>query len=177
MSWDQEADLSWGGKQEVLRQYFDARPYAYVFETGIWNGQGSCFQFSDRARVTAIEINPESCEQARRNHPTSRIVQGDSATELAALLTYCPAPAFFWLDAHLVAESGEENSSSLAEELEAIMAWEHGAASTVLIDDVRMMGREGWPSIQDTLEQTAGFWDQETKADIVRLTPRKTNGS
>lgn len=171
MSWDPPADLSWGAKQEVLREYFHRYPYDYVFETGIWNGQGSCFQFCDRARVTAIEINAESCAAARVNHPTARIVEGDSATELGELLSFCPAPAFFWLDAHLVAEAGEENSSSLEEELQAIMLWEHGAASTVLIDDVRMMGREGWPSIEGTLEQTKGFWDQETKDDIVRLTP------
>ncbi len=179
MNWDTAADLTYGQKFELVKDYFDRYPRSYVFETGIWNGMGSTFQFAERARVTAIETNLDSCELAQRNHPLVRVVHGDSATELPELLSFTPDSAFFWLDAHLVAESGEENHSPLIEELEAILAWEHAADSVILIDDVRMMGREGWP----TLDQVWNFnrlriedgpvWNWDVAADIVRLTPRE----
>lgn len=169
MSWDQQADLTWGAKQAVLAEYFDRFPRDVVIETGCWNGQGSCLQFAHRATVYVIEHDPGFCELARSSPWT--VIEGDSATELPALLRLLDRPAFFWLDAHLVAEAGEENHSPLLEELDAILAWPHAAQSVLLIDDVRMMGRDGWPTIEEILSVASSTWQDRTVADIVRFTP------
>lgn len=169
MTWDPPSDLSWAAKQEVLAEYFDRYPRKFVVETGCWNGYGSCLQFADRAEVFVIEAVPEFCVTARKSAWT--VIEGDSALELPKLLTILPEPAFFWLDAHLVAEAGEENHSPLLEELDAILAWPHAAESVILIDDLRMHGREGWPTVAQVWKVCAGTWSLEEGQDILRATP------
>ena len=119
-----------------------------------------------------MEANDASAAIARARGFDVRT--GDSAYLLPMLLASRNGPAFFWLDAHLVEEAYEENSSPLDAELAAILAWPHAAGSVVLIDDVRMMGREGWPAVRGVLEQAyvrPGHWAMEVKDDILRLTP------
>jgi hypothetical protein len=176
MSWNPAADLSYAGKQEVLLDYWQRfGPFKFVIETGIWQGRGSCMEFrSSATEYVGIEVDNESAAQARADGWDVRT--GDSAHWLPVLLASRNAPAFFWLDAHLVAEAGEENHSPLIDELAAILGWPHAAESVVLVDDVRMMGRDGWPTIVDVLQRVGighlGTWDADVRADILRLTPR-----
>jgi len=172
VNWNPDADLNHADKAKVLVDYFDRYgPFRYVLETGIWQGQGSCYQFEPYAEVVAIESDPESAALAREAGHDVRT--GDSAYLLGMLLASRDAPAFFWLDAHLVAEAGETNYSPLMWELAAIRGWPHAAGSCVLIDDVRMMGREGWPSL-DAVLAVADPWDIDVSDDIVRLTPKSS---
>jgi len=97
---------------------------------------------------------------------------GDSAERLPDILRMLSDPVLFWLDAHLVAEASEINSSSLMGELDAILGWPHARQSVVLIDDLRMMGREGWPTIEHVRVKVGNVWVREEKDDMMRLTPR-----
>lgn len=163
-------------KQLVLAEYWERfGPFRFVVETGIYNGQGSCYQFEDRAEVMAIEADPESAAAGRYGGHDVRT--GDSRTLLPRLLASRDGPALFWLDAHSVSETDAPGDSPLLEELAAIIAWPHAAGSVVLVDDVRLMARDGWPSLVDVwnlcLRMTgrSGFWDWNDHDDILRLTP------
>ncbi len=174
MTWNPQADLNYQGKQAVLAYYWHRYgPFRFIIETGIWQGNGSCMQFrSPDSEYVAVESHDGSAAQARARGFDVRT--GDSAVLLPMLLASRNRPAFFWLDAHLVEEAYEENTSPLAAELAAILAWPHAAGSVVLIDDVRMMGRSGWPSVQEVLAQAyvdTGFWSVEVRDDILRLAP------
>ncbi|HEY1584203.1 MAG TPA: hypothetical protein VGH63_00875 [Polyangia bacterium] len=59
----------------------------------------------------------------------------------------------------------------LLDELRAIMHWTYAEDSVVLIDDVRMMGREGWPEASEVEELCALLWNVETRDDVIRCVP------
>lgn len=162
-------------KAATLREHFDRYgPFKFVIETGIWNGYGSCEQFQPEAEVVAIELDDERAQLGRARGLDVRT--GDSAAILPTLLASRNAPALFWLDAHLVAEAHEINHSPLLDELAAIRDWPHASGSVVLIDDVRMMGRPGWPSAKqviDYIAQRCPWWDRELRDDIFRAVPRR----
>lgn len=170
------AHLPQGAKQQLLRDYWRRfGPFRFVIETGVWNGSGSCMQFAGEAKYVAVEVNEESARAGRAAGYDVRT--GSSEEWLPFLLSSRDGPALFWLDAHLVAEAGEENHSPLLEELRAILAWPHAAGSVVLVDDVRMMGRPGWPSLLDVWNLwpdnngPEGVWRWDVRDDILRLTP------
>ena len=172
MSWNPPADLSYAAKQMVLAAHFDEFPRGVAVETGLYNGRGSCYQFLGRARVVCLDVSLEQCEMARQ--AGCEALAGDSRVTLPRLLRALDEPAFFWLDAHAVVEAEEENDSPLYQELEAILAWRHAPRSVLLVDDVRMMGRVGWPSIADVgwlVRERAPFWRATVQADILRLLP------
>lgn len=169
-----EPVLTGAGKRELLADVYARYPRPYVVETGIWNGQGSCTQFLDRATVFAIETDETSCAMAEASYRDLRVCRGDSATILPNILQPMDAPAFFWLDAHLVSEADQENHSPLMAELDAILNFDHAPDSVVLIDDVRMMGREEWPSLEQVQEwhlKNARWWSWEVRDDVIRLLP------
>ncbi len=181
VSWTPSADLSYQAKQLVLVEYWQRYgPFRFIVETGVWQGNGSCMRFAQQATQTdpgseyvGVELDRGSAELAWRRGFDVRV--GDSAELLPGLLAARNGPAFFWLDAHLVVEAYERNHSPLRAELAAILAWPHAAGSVVLIDDVRMMGRDGWPGLRELLEQAyvrPGLWQVELREDILRLTPR-----
>lgn len=166
-----EAVLSGGAKAELVASYYDRYPRNTVIETGIWNGHGSTFGLAPRARIFAIESDPERAAQAYGMHPEIEVICGDSGSWLTVVLSNLHEPALFWLDAHTVAEAGEPNHSPLMAELDAILAWPHAAESVVLIDDVRMMGRDGWPTCEEVVRAACETWEVLIQDDVLRLTP------
>lgn len=168
-----EPVLSAGTKQLILSDYLDRFPRDVVIETGIYNGHGSTFHLVDRADVYAIERDHASCDLARNLHPGVIVWNDDSATFLADILGMLDRPALFWLDAHCMVEYDTLDSSPLSFELQAILEWPHCRDSVVLIDDLRLMGRPGWPTLEELREWLAVPWWTYTELDdVLRLTPR-----
>lgn len=160
--------LEGGGKVQVLRDYLQKTGLRTLVETGLYEGRGSggsCLDLLDS--LVIIDISPDNCDKAGRNYPSARVIQGDSGEVLPAILPDL-GPALFWLDAHAVTDDLEENHSPLLAELDAILAWPHAAQSVVLIDDVRMMGLPGWPTLDDVLALSDG-WEATVKDDILRF--------
>lgn len=171
MEWEPEADLAYGEKIQVLRAYASEYKLTTMVETGLYNGSGSGMQMRDLIeQYIVVDIDIEQIKAAK-SRGADKVWWGDSAEQMPRLLRTLDGPALFWLDAHLVAEAGEQNSSSLSGELAAILAWPHAAASVILIDDLRMFGREGWPTLTGLREQVAGWWELLEADDIMRLTP------
>jgi len=94
----------------------------------------------------SIEADPELAEMARERFAGPYvydvwIVTGDSADILQQLCPFLPVPTTFYLDAH------REGYNPLLLELSAIAGSPHHERHTILIDDVRMFGREEWQYI------------------------------
>ena len=170
-NWNPPADLTYAAKRDVLAAYFHEYGFTRVVETGLYNGQGSSYQFIGQATVVVCDLRQEWCDQANREG-VSLAVCGDTRDTFEGVLRFLTGPALFWLDSHLVVEAEEENDSPLESELAAILPWEHAARSVVLIDDVRMFGRSNWPVIEDVVLMCEPMWDVTVKDDIVRCVPR-----
>ncbi len=173
-----EIVLGWQEKHRLVYEY--AQPYGILVETGLYNGGGATTTIANMHRgegpltLYALDISRGNVDKARA--AGVQAFQGDSAVMLPQLLERIQRPACFWLDAHTASEGDEEDHSPLMAELDAILAWPHAAASTVLVDDLRMYGREGWPSLKEIL-LALGFpflclWGLQESDDILRLTPR-----
>ncbi len=167
-TWVPDADLNYDAKLGVIRSY--AGGYSWLVETGLWDGWGSGMRLEwSKDRYVALDVSAANVTEALRKGYYA--VLGDSGENLPDVLEELTEPALFWLDAHLVSEVNEPNHSPLIREMEAIIAWPHHATSTLLIDDVRMMGRDGWPTVEQVLEVGRAVWDYELRDDIVRFTP------
>lgn len=164
-------------KHAMVHSY--AQPYRVLVETGLCNRQGATITHAAEFRCYAIDLQRENVTAARE--AGVQAFEGDSALLLPQLLARLKEPACFYLDAHCVSEAGEEDTSPLLAELAAILDWPYAEESTVLIDDLRMMGRDGWPSVEDVRRamrfQVGGglvisVWHREERDDVMRLTPR-----
>lgn len=132
--------LSWFVRESGLRT---------LVETGLWRGHGSGMDvWSDGLldRYVAVEIDPDSCAQAALAYPYAEVVCGSSDIMLPSVLETLEGPAVFWLDAH--DPHNPRVRMPLIGELAAIVAWEHGPQSWVMIDDLPLLGRfTFWPTL------------------------------
>lgn len=168
-----EPVMSAGTKQLLVNDYLTRFPRDVVIETGIYQGHGTTFHLTELASVYAIEQDAESCKMATTIHPNVCVVPGNSAAQLPRLLRRLDTPALFWLDAHCMVEYDSFDSSPLSFELEAILQWPHCRDSVVLVDDLRLMGRPGWPALQELRGWLAvPWWSYQELDDVLRLTPR-----
>lgn len=167
-----EVVLGWQEKHALVLEY--ARPYGVLVETGIYNGGGATTTIAGNhpgeLALWAIDISRGNVDKARAAGVEA--FEGDSSVMLPQLLERVDGPCCFWLDAHTASEAGEEDHSPLMAELDAVLAWPHARASTVLIDDLRMYGRDGWPTLEHVRVKVLNVWVREERDDIMRLTPR-----
>lgn len=133
-------------KEEVLRKY----PNKNFVETGTADGDGALLASSIFDCVYSIEIDSKMQER-NRNRLMQQIVEGkiilitgDSGLSLQKLIPALTEPTTFWLDAHF--EKRQESMRSwcpLYEELE-IIGKSPIKNHTIMIDDMRVVGRSLW---------------------------------
>ena len=170
-----EPTLNVAGKSELVAGYAARYGFSTLIETGLYNGSGTGMRL-DRlalgiAAYFALDNNVANIIAAERTDPGALCLFGDSGETLPALLAALEAPALFWLDAHTNTEIGDPIAGTpLGGELLAIRAWDHGAASVVLIDDARLIDGPGWPTMR-VVRALASPWTFELADDVIRLTP------
>jgi hypothetical protein len=129
------------------------RPSVFV-ETGTYHGDTVAAVKDMYARVISIEVDETLYKKACTrfaNDKNIRIVHGDCAREMPAILATLQQPAVFWLDGHY---SGEDTGKGEVED-PILISLKQIAASTVrehviFIDDARTFdGRDGRPDISD----------------------------
>ena len=163
------------GKIDLLRATATAHGLRTIVETGIYSGHGSSMEMLDLCpTVYLLDYDKDNCAAAMRACPTATVVCGDSKWTLPTVCRKLTEPTLFWLDAHLIEEDGPLTHlypCPLIDELEAI--WELAPiGSVILIDDLRMMGENGWPTIE-RLRQAAGVWEHRDEIDdVMRLSGR-----
>jgi hypothetical protein len=167
-------------KARTLLGYGRRNGLRTLVETGTYRGHtvAACSGHFDR--IYSIELHPGLYEQARHRFagdPSVTLVQGDSCEALMRLGPEIEGPALFWLDAHHSSGGTAKGAHDPPLEWELRAVLERGEPDVVLIDDARLLGRDGWPSLEDVRRLLAGrAGELEVRDDIVRiaLTPTAT---
>lgn len=158
-----------GRKVEILRFAAVTSGLHTMIETGLWNGRGSGMSLLEDGTLStyyALDIQPDNCTQGKRECPGATVVCGDSRWTLPTVLGQLAGPALIWLDAHWLEPTEGFTTCPLLWELSCIPAHH-----TVLIDDVRLMGEPGYPTL-DELHKFAARWNVTESEDIMHLTPK-----
>lgn len=156
-------------------------------ETGTYMGDTIEYLKHDFNRLFSIELNEDLAAKAAKRFSSEtkiRIVQGDSATQLASILSDIQTPVVFWLDGHYSSEfqSGDEyivtgkgeKDTPVMEEL--IQISQHPVKNhVILIDDARLFnGNDDYPTKQQVSEfvkQKLPGHSFSIKKDIIRILP------
>ena len=138
-------------------------------ETGTYTGEMVQAMNGHVAQIISIEVAPALHERAAARFAGQRhirLLQGDSATLLPAVLTTLEGPALFWLDGHYMGgESGRgtEDTPVMAEM--AALLGHTMRGHVVLIDDARLFdGTGGYPRLH---EFTAWVKTQRPGTDVT----------
>ena len=145
-------------KLAVIRQNIPNPPPRVFIETGTYYGDTVAAAKDIYANVISIEVDEKlykkACQRFAADHNV-RIVHGDCARELSAILATLKEPAVFWLDGHY---SGGETGKGIVED--PILISLNQIAShpvrdhVIFIDDARTFdGREGRPDISDIFNE------------------------
>jgi len=128
----------------------------------------------------SIEIYEPSVIAARKRfaaHPKVKIIHGDSATALPALVKDIPEPILFWLDGHYSGKGtgmGDEHSP-IVSEIQHILALRPTGRDAIIIDDARLfVGQDGYPPIETFMrDMKAAFGTTPRYADdAIFILPR-----
>jgi len=137
-----------------------------LIETGTYLGDMIWAQRNNFISIYSIELSKDLCLRARERFKgmwNVVIFNSDSVTALQTLTSVIPS-ALFWLDAHY--SGGEtvrgDKDCPLLDELDIIVR--SGGRHGILIDDLRLMGKNGWPTLEE-IENILG--DFEIIGDII----------
>lgn len=126
-------------------------------ETGTYKAVTTQWAAKNFERVVSIELDENYHLRAKKifaKQKGVKLIQGDSATELAKVLKRIKTPALIWLDAHWCkASKATRSECPLREELQAIR--DSGVEHFILIDDARLFENppnEDWPGVQELIK-------------------------
>lgn len=124
-----------------------------LVETGTQAGATLAATMPYFDRLYSIEIYEPSVDAARKRfaaHPKVKIIHGDSASALPALVKTIDEPILFWLDGHYSGKGtgmGEEHSPIVAE-IRHILELRPAGRDAIIIDDARLfVGKDGYPPL------------------------------
>ncbi len=133
-------------------------------------------QLNNYKELFSIELNIPLWEQAKirfKDHPSVKLLQGDSGKVLHDVVPTLSAPTLFWLDGHYC---GTETSKGELEcpiygELKAIFKSPH--IHTILIDDARyFVGKRDYPTLielKEFVEKNDARYAFQVSDDIIIL--------
>jgi hypothetical protein len=161
-------------KRYAMRDLLRAHKLDLVVETGTFLGDMATFLSRHGCEVITIELDPKLAALARRRFSGSkrvRVVEGDSGTQLPAVVEKLTRPALFYLDAHYSGPgTGKgELETPISAEIDFILS-RAPAGSMVAIDDARCFGTlPDYPPLQDLLGalQARGVTDAHVADDAI----------
>jgi len=167
----------------VKQRYIHALTAIYgakvLLETGTNTGATVKALENHFDEIYSIEIFPPLAAAAKKRfsaNPAIHIIEGDSATELPAILRKISQPILFWLDGHYSGEgTGRSNvDTPVLAELEHIFSMRPRGKDIILIDDARcFVGTGGYPRLEDflaTVEHQFGV-KPRVADDIIFILP------
>lgn len=144
-------------KENLVVETADRWDLDILVETGTFRGDMVHAVKSHFDHVYTIELDPTLAQlaQLRFAQDNVTVLQGDSATRLAAVVASLARPTLYWLDAH--SKFGEQYAGHpLLNELEAIRRGMDGVRKVILIDDMHLLGREDFPTEDEVLQNLDG---------------------
>jgi hypothetical protein len=133
-------------KRRYLRQLFRVRGHRVFIESGTY--EGDTVAFFDRAADTIWSVELDDALYGRSSArfagwPHITIVHGDATKELPPAVAAVASPPLIYLDAHFshgISAQGDEIEP--APTMLPLVAAAAPAGTTVVIDDLRLFGRE-----------------------------------
>jgi hypothetical protein len=163
-------------KQRTVIRYQTRYRLRTFVETGTYTGEMVQAMSGHVDRIISIEVAPSLHAQASKRFAGQRhirLLQGDSAALLPAVLESLDGPALFWLDGHYMGgESGRgtEDTPVMAEM--AALFGHPVRGHVVLIDDARLFdGTGGYPRLDEFttwVEQRRPGTNITIDGDIIR---------
>jgi hypothetical protein len=164
-------------KLAVINNIPGPRPRVFV-ETGTYHGETVAAVKHLYANVISIEVDEALYHKACARFASDgnvRIVRGDCASEMPAILAGLQEPAVFWLDGHY---SGGETGKGVVDDPILISLNQIAAHAikehVIFIDDARTFdGREGRPDISDVfncIKKINGKYIIRIQSDIIVAT-------
>lgn len=145
-------------------------------ETGTYKAATTTWAAENFERVVSIELDEGLHNRAKEifaKQKGVKLVQGDSATELAKVLKRLKKPALIWLDAHWCkAGKATRAECPLREELAAIR--DSGVEHFILIDDARLFENppnSDWPTMTEIEELLPERYLYTIRDDAIIATP------
>jgi hypothetical protein len=170
-------------KQIAVREYAKEFRTQILVETGTYLGEMVAAMRRHFDRIFSIEIDRSLYENALNmfsQFQHIRLLHGDSAEALPAVLSEVQQPCLFWLDGHYSGAGTGKGSidTPVLNELSHIFS-HHVREHVILIDDAReFRGVNDYPSLEQLREFVKGFrpdWAFEVKDDIIRIHPYRRN--
>jgi hypothetical protein len=167
-------------KRYGLLELLGAQKLQLIVETGTFLGDTATFLSGHGYDVMTIELDPKLAALARRRFAGNRrvtLIEGDSGTQLPAVVGELKRPALFYLDAHYSGPGTGKGDieTPISAEIDLILQ-RAPKGSVVAIDDARCFGTApDYPPLDKFLGALAarGVTDAHVKNDaIVFSVPR-----
>jgi hypothetical protein len=145
-------------KRAHLLNVLQHRGHRIFVESGTYLGEAVEFIRPHVDAVITVEIEPKLYAAAAQKFaadPGIEVLQGDALELIPSIVRELPAPALIWLDGHF--SGGVTGQGEYVEPapviLERFATEPPPAGSTIVVDDLRMFGRdpEPWPSLDGLL--------------------------
>jgi hypothetical protein len=164
-------------KRYALLKLLRTRKLDLVVETGTFLGDMATFLSGHGYEVVTIELDAKLAALARLRFSGDkriRLVEGDSGTQLPAVVANLSRPALFYLDAHYSGPGTGKGDieTPISAEIDLILA-RAPAGSVVAIDDARCFGTApDYPPLQQFLDalQAHGVADAHVADDAIVFT-------
>jgi predicted O-methyltransferase YrrM len=153
-------------KRRHLLSLFQARGHATLVEAGTYLGDTVAYFLPYAKRVISVEIDHTLWEGAQRRFAeidSVEIIMGDAADEIPRIAGTLNEPALIFLDGHHSGAGtgrGEEYEPALGI-LEQLGTTGVAPGSTIVVDDLRLFGREpSYPSLDALVSTARTTWPQ-----------------
>lgn len=149
-------------KRRHLLRLFQERGHSILVESGTYMGGTVDFFLPHAAEIVSVELDDRLYAAARERfagHAHVRIVHGDSRDAIPAEVARAQSAPLVWLDGHWSGTGtalGDEPEPALTI-LQRLAQAPLLAGTTIVVDDVRLLGREGAPPLEDVVAAAAGL--------------------
>lgn len=169
-------------KQAIIKNYAIIFNKGVLVETGSFMGYMIFSQLHTFDEIYSVEIADYYYQRLLKIFKGSKkvkLVLGDSAEKLPSVLQEIKKDAIFWLDGHF--SGGMTGQSKLGVspvifEVDLILKNRSNFKDIILIDDARLFGTDGYPTIDrllevfgDELKNYTWFVDD----DVIRFIPKE----
>ena len=166
-------------KRSIIRKAVREHACIDFVETGTYLGDTPWALRHDLECIYTIELSEELATIARRrfkNHPTIKVVAGDSSEKLREIVPLLKRKTLYWLDGHFSAGITAQGAVDcpIFAELETILT-SSKALWVILIDDARCFGAEkdypSVPRLRDFILQYCPTASLTIEHDIIQVLP------
>ncbi len=165
-------------KQAIIKNYAKISNNKVLVETGSFMGYMIFSQLSSFDEIYSIEIADYYYQRLLKIFGTSKkvkLVLGDSAEKLPTVLKGIKRDVVFWLDGHFsggMTGQSKLGVSPIIFEVDLILKDRQDFKDIILIDDARLFGTDGYP----TIDQLLGVFGDKLKKydwfiddDVIRF--------